>query len=141
MRIFVFLCLSACLVGFSGCSALGISSGTCPASGGASLGEAPFLHVVIFKLKANAPEGEAQALIDDARELLAKVPSVKEVRAGRRAPVERSFNITDYDVGLVVKFPDKAGLEAYIEHPLHKEYVKKHKDYWETVRVIDFIAE
>ena len=127
---------------------------TCPASGtaappecaapdraGACIGSGPFLHVVLFKLKADAPEGAAEAMIRDTHELLAKVPSVKEVRTGRRAAIEGGYNLTDYDVGLLVKFADQAGLEAYIVHPLHKQYVEKHLPNCEPPRVADFIAE
>ena len=129
------------IVGFAGCKALGISSQAGPANIGADLESAPFMHVVLFKLKADAPEGEREALVTDAEELLAKVPSVKEVRAGPRAPVDRPYNLKDFDVALLVKFADKAGLEEYIEHPLHKKYVEKHSQYWEEVKVADFVAK
>src|SRR5712664_592517 len=35
---------------------------------------APFVHSVIFYLKKDAPENEVDALIDDAHQMLAKIP-------------------------------------------------------------------
>ena len=88
--------------------------------------KAPFVHTVIFTLKKDAPEGTADGLIQDAHEMLAKIPTVREVRCGRPAEKPKADAKGGYDVGLLVLFDDAAGLKTYEEHPLHKEYVKKH---------------
>ena len=42
---------------------------------------APFVHTVIFYLKKDAPANETDTLIADTQRLLAKIPSVREIRA------------------------------------------------------------
>ena len=100
-----------------------------------------YVHAVYFTCKPGTPDGQIDALVADGYELLAKVPTVRRVETGRRdVEADRDVNATDYDVGLIVYFDDKAGLDAYIEHPTHVQYVEKHKTHWETVRVFDFAA-
>lgn len=89
--------------------------------------KAPYVHTVIFRLKADAPKDAADGLVRDAHEMLAKIPTVRELRCGR--PAEKATpNIakTDYQVGLVIFFDDADGLKTYLEHPLHLKYVEKH---------------
>jgi hypothetical protein len=103
---------------------------------------APFVHVVIFDLKKDAPEGEADALIADAHEMLAKIPSVRGLRAGK--PVEQTnpnLPKREFQVGLLVLFDNAEGLEAYAKHPLHLKYVEKHGKYLEREKlgIYDFV--
>src|SRR6516225_8386750 len=46
---------------------------------------APYVHTVIFHLKEDAAKGAAEGLITDAHELLARIPTVRELRVGRPA--------------------------------------------------------
>ncbi|HZT82266.1 MAG TPA: Dabb family protein [Gemmataceae bacterium] len=88
--------------------------------------QAPYVHVVIFHLKKDAPKGAADGLIKDAHELLAKIPSVRSIRAGRPADkVTPDFGRKDYDVALLVLFDDYDGLKAYLDHPMHLKYVER----------------
>jgi hypothetical protein len=43
-----------------------------------------------------------------------------------------------YDVGLCVVFEDRAGHDFYQTHPLHLEFIAKHKPNWERIRAMDF---
>ncbi len=129
------LALALCVTGFSG-RAMAQEGKT------GARRPAPFVHVVIFRLKKNAPEGEADALIADAHALLRKIPSVRALRAGKPARAgtpERERK--DYDVGLVVFFENSEGLHAYLNHPLHLKYVDKHLKYVQVDRlpVYDFV--
>jgi hypothetical protein len=100
---------------------------------------APFVHSVIFYLKKDAPDNEAESLIADAHQMLAKIPGVRDVHAGR--PAEKAtpgVAVKDYQVGLLVLFDDADGLHAYLEHPTHKDYVAKHEKHLDKVLVYDF---
>jgi Stress responsive A/B Barrel Domain len=101
---------------------------------------APFVHTVIFHLKPDAPAGEAEALITDAHELLAKIPSVRELRVGRPADKFSEGARKDYQVGLLVLFDDYQGLQTYAKHPLHLKYVEKHLKHVDVdrLRIYDF---
>ncbi len=104
--------------------------------------KAPYVHTVYFYLKKDAPKQEVSALIEDSHKLLAKIPSVRGLWVGR--PAEQStpkFAGKDYAVGLLVLFDDYAGLEQYLKHPLHDEYLEKHGKHWEKVSVYDFMNQ
>ncbi|GIW83024.1 MAG: hypothetical protein KatS3mg105_4831 [Gemmatales bacterium] len=103
---------------------------------------APYVHVVVFYVKKDAPKGTIEAVIADAHKLLADIPSVRLLKIGR--PAEKStpeVSVKDYQVGLLCLFDDYAGLKAYLEHPQHLKYVAKHKDHFEKVLVYDFINQ
>jgi hypothetical protein len=101
-----------------------------------------YVHAVFFTCKDGTPDAEIDALIADGNDLLGRIPTVRRVDTGRRDPeATREVNVTDYHVGLVVYFDDRAGHDVYADHPNHLEYVAKHKDHWAKVRVLDFIAE
>src|SRR5260370_39503958 len=92
----------------------GHSSADSPRAAGKEAKSARFAHVVIFHLKKDAPAGEAKALVDDAHTLLAKVPTVRELRIG--TPADKAtpkYAKKDYQVGLVVFFDDADGLHSY----------------------------
>jgi hypothetical protein len=119
----------------------GLAAGYVP-SFAADKADAPYVHAVIFYLKKDAPKDEAKALIADASELLAKIPSVRSIKAG--VPADKStpkFAVTDYQVGLLVLFDNYDGLKTYIDHPLHQKYVEKHEKHIEKVLVYDFLNQ
>ena len=102
---------------------------------------APYVHVVVFTVKKDAPEGEVEGLIADAHELLAKIPTVRSLRVGR--PSEKStgkFIKTDYQVALAITFDDYDGMKTYLDHKFHQQYVKRHIDHLDTdkLTVYDF---
>lgn len=101
---------------------------------------APYVHAVIFYLKKDAPKKADERMIEDAHKLLAKIPSVRSVRAGHPAAKHTpKIAVTDYQVGLLVIFDDADGLHTYIDHELHTEYVKRHEKHVEKVLVYDFV--
>jgi hypothetical protein len=108
----------------------------------ASAKAAPLVHAVIFYLHADAPSGEADAIITDCHEMLASIPTVRQLRAGKPAEKEKPDNARkDYQVGLLVLFDDVKGLETYIDHPQHRQFVAKHGKFIEREKlsVYDFL--
>lgn len=102
-------------------------------------GPGKFIHCVFFTLKPGTPDTEIDSLIGDAQALLAKIPSVRRIDSGRRDPrFNRDVNDKDYTVGLLVCFDDKDGHDIYADHPLHLEFLSRHKAHWASVRVFDF---
>lgn len=100
-----------------------------------------FVHAVFFEMKPDTPDAEIDSLIADAGNLLAKIPTVRKIDSGRRDErMQRDVNDKTFTVGLVVYFDDKAGHDVYATHPLHLEYIEKHKAHWAGVRVFDYIA-
>ncbi len=90
-------------------------------------------HVVLFKLKDRTAES-----IEKARVVLAglkgKVPSLKGLEVG--TDVIRSER--SYDMALVARFEDLAGLDAYQNHPAHLEAVKYMASAGESSVAVDY---
>jgi hypothetical protein len=110
----------------------------------AAKGKGGYIHVVIFTMKKDAPAGAVDEVIADCHKMLAKISVVRSVKAGRPSKqVAEKVVKTNYDVGLLVTVDDFDGVKAYLEDPLHKEFVKKHGPHFEMTKlqVFDFVNE
>ena len=90
-------------------------------------------------LKPGVSDVDRRQLVSDCLEFLGKVPTVKQIWAGPPAQTPRPVVDNSYDVGLTVIMADKAGHDAYQEHPLHLDFIKRNKQHWERVQIYDFI--
>jgi hypothetical protein len=97
-----------------------------------------FVHLVYFWLKPGTPEVAGKQLLEDCTALLAKVPGVEHLWAGRPAMTPREVVDNSYDVGVCVVLKDAAAHDAYQVHALHKEFLARNKAYWLRVQVYDF---
>lgn len=102
----------------------------------------PYIHTVIFYIKKDAPDDAASQVIRDCHDLLEGIPSVRKLWAGRPAKkATPKVAVTDYQVGLMITFDNAKGLESYLVHPMHLEFVDRHKDSFEKVLVYDFMNQ
>jgi hypothetical protein len=106
--------------------------------------DAPYVHVVLFTMKKDAPAADVDLAIKDAHEMLEKIPTVRSLKIGR--PAEKAtpmFAKKDYQIGLVVLFDDYDGLQTYLDHAQHTQFVEKHSKNWdmEALRVFDFMDQ
>ena len=97
-----------------------------------------FVHVVLFWMNDGAPEGAKQQLKDDCQTYLAKIPTVRQLWAGRPAMTPREVVDNSYDVGLCVVLDDDAGHDVYQVHELHKQFIERNKPNWKRVQIYDF---
>ncbi len=97
-----------------------------------------FIHTVYFWQRRGTPPGARDQLMRDCRELLGKIPSVRQLWSGPPAMTPRDVVDNTYDVGLTVVLDDRAGHDLYQEHPLHQEFVARNKSHWQRVAVYDF---
>lgn len=96
------------------------------------------IHTVYFWLKPTAPQSEQQRLTQSCRELLGKIPTVKHLYAGPPAATpKREVIDASYAVGLTVILDDLPAHDVYQEHPLHKEFIARHKEHWQRVQIYD----
>jgi hypothetical protein len=96
-----------------------------------------FTHVVVFYLTKDAPKEETDVLLADCHELLAKISTVRELKAGR--PSEKGAPMVskmDYQVGLLVLFDDADGMKSYLDDKLHQDFLKKHGKYIDRDKLI-----
>ena len=97
-----------------------------------------FVHTVYFWLKCGTPENTRAKVIQDCRDYLGKVPTVRRLLAGPPAMTPRPVVDNTYDIGLTVILDDRAAHDIYQEHPLHKEFVARNQECWQRVLVYDF---
>jgi hypothetical protein len=90
-------------------------------------------HIVCFKYKADT---SAAARADHITQLkrLSTLKGVVELQAG--ADVVRSPR--SYDTGLIVKFPDRAALDAYQKDPAHVPVAQHGASLCEHIVAVDF---
>jgi len=96
------------------------------------------VHTVYFWVKESAPAGEREKLAASCRELLGKIPTVRHFWAGVPAATpKRDVIDASYDVAITVVVDDMTAHDVYQEHPLHKEFIARHRENWKRVQVYD----
>ena len=93
-------------------------------------------HLVLMKFKPENKENVVAEAISRLYGMVGRVPSLRSLEAGKHvgAP-DRAF-----DLGLVTRFDDLAGLSAYATDPVHvavKQWLGLHL---ETSVVVDFAS-
>jgi hypothetical protein len=73
-------------------------------------------HVVLFKTTPEATEEQKGRMVAELASLKEKIPGIVDLSVGTNFS-ERSQG---FDIGLVVRFVDRAALEVYLPHPAHR---------------------
>lgn len=66
-----------------------------------------------------APDADAARLVADAHQSLTRIPGVECVAAAE--PVELIRGASDWTHASVLEFQDRASLDAYADHPQHRQ--------------------
>lgn len=99
----------------------------------------PYRHVVLFKFKDTASAETVKGLEQAFKELAGKVETVTGFEWGTNVSPE---GLADgFTHCFLVTFKDKAGLDVYLPHPAHQEFVSKLKPQLDKVLVVDFVAQ
>lgn len=101
----------------------------------ALLGETMLTHVVLFKLKDRGPASVAQARarLDT---LAGNIPTLLSIEVGE----DVLHSGRSYDLALIARFDDPAGLDAYQIHPTHVPVLAYMREAAETIIAVDFIT-
>lgn len=92
-------------------------------------------HIVLFKLKEEATTQQREAMLAGLKSLRQSVPGIVELSCGENFS-ERNQG---YEIGLVVRFTDRAALDTYLPHPAHRAVVEeKIRPIMEGVIVVDY---
>ena len=92
-------------------------------------------HIVLFKAKPDAPPEALEAMLKALAALKNTIPGLLQISTG----VNFSARAQGYTHGLVVRFPDRAALDAYQVHPAHqKAVVKQVRPNVEGVLALDY---
>ena len=95
-------------------------------------------HCVFFWLKEGTTVGD-KSLFERELASLVGIPGVLDGSFGVPASTDRPVVNRSYSYGLMVKFNDLAGHDAYQVDPIHKEFLKNCSHLWTQVQVYDFV--
>ncbi|MEZ4380934.1 MAG: Dabb family protein [Nannocystaceae bacterium] len=91
-------------------------------------------HVVLFKFPARADAERARALLLGMR---GRVASLRAIEAG----LDVTGSPRSYDLALITRFDDDAGLDAYRTDPLHLEVLEFIRARVETTCAVDYVDD
>ena len=78
-----------------------------------------YIHVFAFRWKPDVSEEQKERVIAGVRELQGQIPGLLETSVGKNI----SPKGLGYELGGVMKFQDRASLDAYGPHPVHQKLV------------------
>jgi hypothetical protein len=87
-------------------------------------GRATLSHVVLCWLKEPGDAAQRQRLIETSK-TFRELPGVVSVDVGEAIPSTRPVVDSSFDVALVMRFEDRAALQAYETHPKHQKAVNE----------------
>jgi len=90
-------------------------------------------HIVLFKLKDEDKENKAEAL-GLLQGLDGRIPTLRGITVGE--DVSRAGR--SYDVGIIARFDDMAGLESYRLDPAHVAAAKRLNEICSSIVALDF---
>ncbi|MCC6729695.1 MAG: Dabb family protein [Chthonomonadales bacterium] len=79
------------------------------------------VHVVLFRWRPGTPPAQVERVLAALRELPAAIPGILDLSAGANF----SERAEGYETALVVRFADRASLNAYGPHPAHRRVVEE----------------
>jgi hypothetical protein len=91
-------------------------------------------HLVFFNLKDGVSAEDRQALMEGLRTLPGQIPEIKYLACGE----DFSGRSKGHEIGLVVRFENRDGLNIYQPHPAHLNFVNSFKHLWIDVTALDF---
>jgi hypothetical protein len=75
------------------------------------------IHTFAFRWMPGVTDDQKQHVIASIRQLQGQIPGLQETWVGTNF----SPRSQGYELGGVMKFPDRAALEAYSGHPVHQQ--------------------
>ncbi len=98
-----------------------------------------FRHVVCFKFKDGTPPADIAEIEEAFAALEEKIDTIIDFEWGTADNIEPMNE--GFTHCFLVTFADKAGLEVYLPHPAHKEFVDLLKPKLDKVFVFDYTAQ
>lgn len=98
-----------------------------------------YRHVVIFKFKDEATKEQVKKIETEFAKLPEKISSITGYEWGTNVSPEN--HAQGYTHCFIVSFKDRAGLDVYLPHKAHKEFVEVLLPILDKVLVVDFVAQ
>ncbi len=90
-------------------------------------------HVVLFKLKDRSPEA-IKATARVLTSMQGRIPSLDALEVG----IDQTHQSRSYDIALITRHQDAAGLDAYRTHPVHQDVLQHMSEVVETAAAVDY---
>ena len=97
-------------------------------------GEDTVLHIVLFKLE---DPSAGPRLLAETRTLVAGLPDVRWIGGGPPLGIDRPGVEGDWDVALILGFPDRAAYASWLAHSGHQRLVNAWRGQVRETRVLD----
>lgn len=94
------------------------------------------VHIVMFQFK----EEDKEKNLDRVKTMLDALPSKIESLKSMEVGIDISRSERSFDMVLVSKFDDQAGLDVYAPHSAHQEVVSVIKEVTTLSKVVDYIV-
>jgi phage terminase large subunit len=91
-------------------------------------------HVVLCKLKENAPFDEIKTKIENLKNF---IPEIKHIEVG--ADIGYDKNASDFCI--ITELEDEKGLDIYAKHPKHLEVIEFLKQFLTERRAVDYYVQ
>jgi stress responsive alpha/beta barrel protein len=98
-------------------------------------------HLVLMKPKAGLSSADRQALLDAFDRAVREIPTVRDVRVGRRVTHGAAYEAAapdSADYVASIGFDNLAGLQTYLRHPAHTELAARFYQSLSSALVYDF---
>lgn len=82
-------------------------------------------HVVLVWLKNKGSAADRAKVIETAKSFRSQIPGILAMNVGEPLPSTRPVVDSSFDVGLIMRFENKAAMDAYEKHPVHVKAVKE----------------
>lgn len=77
-------------------------------------------HMVTFSLYAGKGTAEAEAFLQESKNVLEVIPGVEQFQVLKQISAKNEF-----DYGFSMVFADQAAYDSYNDHPEHRKYVEE----------------
>ncbi len=92
-------------------------------------------RMVCYKFKAGTDAETIKKHLVDFRNLKREIDQIVEYSAG--STVAGEGNSSDYEIAHYLTFRSEEDVEKFKQNPAYLDFIKKHKDEWEKVLVIN----
>ena len=98
-------------------------------------------HLVLIKPRADLAPADAVALVEALKRAVREIPTVRELRLGRRVRHGAAYEHLGPDSAdfmVSIGFDDLAALQEYLRHPAHEELAARFYQSLSSALVYDF---
>src|SRR5262245_22292620 len=97
-------------------------------------------HLVLFTPRPDLSDADAGALVESFAAGVRRIPTVRDVRIGRRVTHGAGYEQASAgaDILVMLAFDDVEGLKAYLGHPAHESIGAQFADASTSANVYDF---